>query len=172
MGSVTAQILAGTGHPDDGGIIPTHFLFLSEGARPVWTLVPQSLFPRKGRKKSEITWIPAGNMVEDALLMIATHICRNEKILALGKSCCEAFEADSLDLATDLKPEDRVRLYEECRRIEAFPKIIVTYLRHSSVEFAVAVLREYRMEVEVCGPFYSRIYSGETKEIMEDGAFF
>ena len=30
MASLTAQLLIGSPHPNDGGIIPSHYLFLSE----------------------------------------------------------------------------------------------------------------------------------------------
>jgi hypothetical protein len=43
MASFTAQILVGSAHPYNGGIIPTHFLFLSENDRPAWILVPENV---------------------------------------------------------------------------------------------------------------------------------
>ncbi len=36
MAALTTQILIGRPHLNDGGIIPSHFLFLSEGNRPSW----------------------------------------------------------------------------------------------------------------------------------------
>ena len=38
MATLIAQILIGSSHPYDGGINPTHCLFLSENSKPAWVL--------------------------------------------------------------------------------------------------------------------------------------
>ena len=38
MATITAHILVGSAHPNHGGILRTHSLFLSENSRPAWTL--------------------------------------------------------------------------------------------------------------------------------------
>ena len=65
MGTVTAQILIGSPHPNDGGIIPSHYLFLSENDRPSWSLVGANIFQENEKEFSKIVWIPTlDNMVE------------------------------------------------------------------------------------------------------------
>lgn len=38
MGTITTIIHVGSGHPNDGGIIPEYVMYLSENSRPVWIL--------------------------------------------------------------------------------------------------------------------------------------
>ena len=52
MGTVTAQILIGSPHPNDGGIIPSHYLFLSENDRPSWSLVGANIFQENEKEFS------------------------------------------------------------------------------------------------------------------------
>ncbi len=80
MATFTAQILVGSPHPNHGGINPTHSLFLSENSRPAWILVDP--YPDSGPRNSRIVWIPTlENMLEDALLMIAVYVCKDDGIL-------------------------------------------------------------------------------------------
>jgi len=44
MGTLTAQFLVGKTHPNHGGINPTHYLFLSENSRPVFTLLKENIY--------------------------------------------------------------------------------------------------------------------------------
>lgn len=74
MGTITAQILIGTGHPYHGGIIPTHALWLSENSRPAWRCHPfeRSLDPKEHWEERQCVWIPTyDNMLEDGLLLAA-----------------------------------------------------------------------------------------------------
>ncbi len=74
MGTITAQILIGTGHPYHGGIVPTHVLWLSENSRPAWRCHPfeRSPDPRERPDAGQCIWIPTvENMLEDGLLLAA-----------------------------------------------------------------------------------------------------
>lgn len=74
MGTISAQILIGTGHPYHGGIIPTHALWLSENSRPAWRCHPfeRSLDPKEHWEERQCVWIPTcDNMLEDGLLLAA-----------------------------------------------------------------------------------------------------
>ena len=71
MGTFTAQILVGTPDLYHGGIIPTHYLFLSENDRPAWILEDKS-------GSQNVVWVPTiEDILEDALLMIAVHVCKD-----------------------------------------------------------------------------------------------
>ena len=72
MGTVTAQILIGSPHPNDGGIIPSHYLFLSENDRPSWTLVRANIFQVSKNKFSKIVLGSLGsryNSMESYMLL-------------------------------------------------------------------------------------------------------
>lgn len=74
MGTITAQILIGTGHPYHGGIVPTHALWLSENSRPAWRCHPfdHSPDPKEHWEERQCVWIPTcDNMLEDGLLLAA-----------------------------------------------------------------------------------------------------
>jgi len=77
MAALTTQILIGSPHPNDGGIIPSHFLFLSEGNRPAWILVNQNIDQVEEHKHSKITWIPTlENMLKVPSYIQNPTICR------------------------------------------------------------------------------------------------
>ena len=72
MGTITAQILIGTGHPYHGGIIPTHALWLSENSRPAWRCHPFEYLAHAEEhwEDRQCVWIPTTeNMLEDGLLL-------------------------------------------------------------------------------------------------------
>ena len=47
MGTLTAQMLVGSPHPQFGGILPSHTLYLTKNDRPAWTLVSNALRLRR-----------------------------------------------------------------------------------------------------------------------------
>ncbi len=170
MGTMTAQILVGSAHPYHDGIDPTHYLFLSENSRPSWLLTSQNLFSndfdRHPPLRSPIVWIPTvSNMLEDALLMIAYYILRNPGVRALANSFTDMKRAQRRELYEMFTEEQREQLYQECRRIQNFPKLIVSVFHHSSIRSQVAVLEQYQMDFEVCVVCYSRMHSGRKGEV-------
>jgi len=152
MGTFTAQILVGTPHPNHGGIIPTHYLFLSENDRPAWILENKS-------DSQKVIWIPTvEDMLEDALLMIAIHVCKDSNIINLAKSFCKKITSERVEVYSDLKEAHRKQLYQQCRALSNFPKIIVSVFEGSTIRGQLSVLKQYQMEVEVCVPIYSRLF--------------
>ncbi|MEW6260776.1 MAG: hypothetical protein AB1547_12850 [Thermodesulfobacteriota bacterium] len=175
MGTLTAQILVGSTHPYHEGIDPTHYLFLSENSRPAWLLTSQNIFSRDFDRHppipSSIVWIPTvENMLEDALLMIAYFIARNPEIRSLLRSFTDMPQVRRCELYDLLTGEQRHQLYQQCRRIENFPKLIVSVFRHSTIQKQIAVLEQYRMDFEVCMVCYSRLHSGMKGETEIWGA--
>jgi len=171
MGTLTAQILVGSPHVNHDGIQPKNYLFLSENSMPAWVLVPQNIFGEHITTK-RITWIPTvENMLEDAFLMIAVHIIKNSEILELAKSFYDKIQqTERLELYEHFNDSQRKQLYEECRHISKFPKLIISVFRYSTIQKQLKVVQEYKMDVEVCCPIYSRLYSGWTKETRVEGS--
>jgi hypothetical protein len=158
MGSLTAQILVGDAHPYHGGINPTYYLFLSENSRPAWILVNQNIsdgpinLRQRGRvKKIRIVWIPTvKNMLEDALLMIALYVIKNQQIIDLFQKICQNSGENPQEIYEKLTTSQLEECYQECRRIENWPKMVVTVTRGSTIRDQLPVLKNYAIEAELC----------------------
>ena len=171
MATKTAQIIIGSPHPNDDGIIPSHYLFLSENNMPSWQLVKENLYNEEKNKYLKIVWIPTvENMLEDGLLMVAVHVLKNKEILEIANVYSDKLESKRLELYSDLDEEQRNNLYQKCRELSEFPKLIISVFRSSSIERQLAVLEKYKMDVEVCTPIYSRLYSGWLNETRVEGS--
>lgn len=171
MGTITAHILVGSPHPNHGGINPTHFLFLTENDRPAWILVNENVFKKDQADVQNVTWIPTvENMLEDAMLMIAIHVSKNQEIIALSKSFNPAIEVERVQLYTALEEVQREQLYLKCRSISDFPKIVVSVLRGSTIDKQLTAIEKYKMDVEICRVGYSRLYSAWVNETTIEGS--
>ena len=171
MATLTAQILIGEPHPFKDGIIPSHYLFLSENSQPSWKLVKTNIYQVNNKKFPEIKWNPTvENMIEDGLLMVAIHIIKNKEIIKIAKDFSSKIDSQTLELYSDLNDKQRDILYEKCRELSVFPKLIISIFRSSTIEKQLAVLEKYKMEVEVCTPTYSRLYSGSVKNERIEGS--
>ena len=165
MATLTANILVGSPHPNHDGIQPSHYLFLSENSRPAWVLVQQNLFNKENRQEEKITWIPTvEDMLEDAILMIAVHVQKNQGILELASTFTDNIESERLELYEVFNESQRKQLYEECRKISDFPKLIVSVFQGSTIKRQLKVVEQYKMDVEVCSPVYARLFSLWSKE--------
>ena len=166
MATLTAQIIVGRGHPNDDGIIPTHQIFLSENSRPAWVLKPENTLSARMVGPRKVVWIPTlENMLEDALLMVAIHIVRDEGVVRLAKQFCADFDATRLQLYDDFNEEQRKELYLKCRKVSDYPKLIVSTFKRSHIENQLSILREYSMDIEVCPSIYAGLsssWSGQT----------
>jgi len=155
MSSLTAQILAETldpkQDPDKGEFGPTHYLFLLENFRPSWILVNQNIFDQPGVKEKRIVWIPTvENMLEDALVMIAIHVIKNKKIIDLAQKMFENIEVSHVEVYQNLTDTQRQQIYQECRRIEKWPKFVITVIGGSSIKRQLSVLKKYSIKAELC----------------------
>jgi hypothetical protein len=109
-------------------------------------------------------------MLEDGLLMIAIHVLKNQKIIEMANDYSAKIESKRLELYSDFDEEQRKNLYQNCRELSEFPKLIISVFRSSSIERQLAVLEKYKMDVEVCSPIYSRLYSGWLNETRIEGS--
>jgi hypothetical protein len=171
MAAITAHILAGHAHPNDGGLATLHQLTLSEGDRPAWLL--QTGRPSKSdpRRRERIIWIPTvENMLDDALLMIAVHVIESEPVRTLFGQFSDKLDAERIEMYDDLTHEQRQRLYALCREITNYPKLILCIFEGSSLCSLVGVMEKYQMECEVLVPVYTRTYSRWAKETIIKGS--
>lgn len=170
MATLTAQILVGSPHPNHDGINPTHYVFFFENDCPAWVLVDQNIFREKQLGHSKIIWIPTvENMLEDALLMTAIHVCKNRQIIEHAKGFCAKIQTDRIEMYSDLEESQRKQLYQECRAITDFPKLIVSAFRGSTIIKHLSLLQQYKMDVEVCHVSYSRLHSSWTNDTKIEG---
>lgn len=171
MATFSAQIIVGDAHPNDDGINPTHYVFLSENSRPAWVLVPENIFNRRKSATRKVTWIPTvERMLEDALLMVAIHVMKDSEIVNLAHSLGSNIESERLELYSTFEDSHREQLYQKCREITDFPKMVITAFKGSSIETQLPIVEEYGMDLEVCRPFYTRMYSPWTNETRVEGS--
>jgi hypothetical protein len=157
MGTITACILVGSSHRYPDGITPSHYLFLSEKENdpPSWILVSQNIsgslpheLPPPG---ASITWFPSqDHMLEDAFLMIALHVIGDRELMQMAETSCREILSPRVVLYDCVHNDQRRLLYERCRKISQWPKIILSVFKGSSVQNPVPVFRQYQMNFEVC----------------------
>ncbi|MDD1665424.1 MAG: hypothetical protein LUQ32_08695 [Methanomicrobiales archaeon] len=157
MGTLTALILVGASHRYPDGITPSHYLFLSEKAndRPAWILVSQNILeslPHEIPPPGEsITWVPTqDHMLEDAFLMIALHVIGDRELMQMAEKFCREILSPRVVLYDCVHDDQRRLLYERCRKISQWPKIILSVFKGSSVQNPLAVFQQYPMNFEVC----------------------
>ncbi len=171
MASLTAQILIGDPHPNHDGIIPTHFLFLSENDRPAWILVGQNVLDEESTERHKKVWIPTlEDTLEDAILMIAVQVVKEPAVIEQAKAFDDRIEWERVELYSDMTETQRRHLHTTCRSLTRFPKLVVSAFQGSLIQSQLPVLREYAMDVEVCPVSYARLSSSWTSETREWGS--
>jgi len=171
MATITAQILIGSGHPNDGGLLfeGQQSLLLSENSRMAWLFKPSP--------KSVVVWIPTvEHCLEDAFLMIAVLVQRDAELIALAKSFYPTIDTEQhVTLYDVFSPEQRQQLYAKCRQLTSpnknFDKMIVSVFRQSHLLTVgqLSVIEQYQTDIEVCCVCYSRLYSMWTKQTRIEG---
>jgi hypothetical protein len=151
MGTITAQIIVGRSHLYHDGIIPSHFLFLSENDRPAWILFGPNIFEEPYNSRKKIVWIPSTeNMLEDALIMIAIHVLKNKTVKKNAEKFCSSISGSPLEIYSAFEKSQLYELYENCRSIKNWPKIVVSVFHGSTIENQLDVLKEYSLDFEQC----------------------
>ena len=165
MGSFTAQIIVGQAHPNHGGIIPSHYLFLSENSKPAWVLMSENITSNKDK---QITWFPTvENMLQDALLMISVHVLDNKE---LRDEIKDVLDKHTVFLYDDIGEEKLKNLYELCHSIDFDCKLVVVAFEGSTIRSQLKIFENYKMDLEVCTPVYSRHYFQWTDSIKANGS--
>lgn len=167
MSMITAQLLIGTGHQNHGGINPSFTLYLHENSRPAWELI--KFKNEQKASKQNLVWIPTvENMLEDALLMIAVHVLKNEDIIG---ELSYLKDLERVEMYKDIPTEKLQKLYQLSREISKKYeyKIVLTILEGSSLGTQIKIFEQYDMDVEVCTMKYSRFYSKWAKEQIIKG---
>ena len=169
MGTFTAQILVGDSHPNHGGIIPSHMLFLSENDRPAWILKSIGLWGEEKAGKT-VTWIPTiENMLEDALLMISLYIMKDKELIRMANQCFKNKLKNRIELYDDISKEDLENLYKKNRELNRRFMIALSVFNGSTIENQLNIFKKYSMDIMVLKTKYYRAYSEWTQNTIIEG---
>lgn len=171
MSTMTAQLLIGSAHPNDGGINPDYYLFLSENGVARWTLIKADFSPESKSSNPIIAqWIPTIDyMLEDAIVMIGLYVLKDEKIIHLANQYINKKTDPQIILFQDASVKGLELLRERARQIDHHYKITLSIFYGSTILNQYSVLKNYQMDAEVCLPVYAREYSVWSKSVMERG---
>jgi hypothetical protein len=84
--------------------------------------------------------------------MIALHVCKNEEVIELATRFFEKSCSERLELYSAFTEEQREQLYEKCRAIPRFPKVIISIFEFSTIRNQLHLLEKYDINMEVCVP--------------------
>lgn len=133
--------------------------------------MPENVFGRRSTDLEKTVWHPTvEHTLEDGLLMIALHILKDEVTVNLAERYFENKGIDRAELYEDIDALQLAELREKARAVRGDYKIVLTTLRCPVLEQQLPVLEEYRMDVEVCVPVYSRLYSRWTNRTDTEGS--
>ena len=158
VGIITAFFLIGYINRlsgEQGGIFPTHWLFLTENNRPALVLVPAGIFDDSGgnKKDEKIVWIPSlENIMEDALLMIAIYDLQDEQVSTMARKHIRFIEDKRVEVCQDISVENREKLYHACRLINYWRDIVLAIQKGSLLLKHLNKLEDYRAEFELLLP--------------------
>lgn len=162
MGTITAQILIGEGHPNDGGIRPEYTMQLSENSKLHWNLNNNIKYLAKPptvaelKKMSYYGWFPSvEHVLEDGLLMIGLHVVKDTNLIKLAQEIYppmmeETLWVHEIDDKAGLLPSRRQELYDALREIEDWPKLMVSVFMNSALGSHLQVLEELPIDIEIC----------------------
>jgi len=165
MAAVTAIVLVGNPHTNDGGNRSFAMIELEEGSRAAFSIKANSFrgIAQDAEYFRKFTVIPSVEfMVDDLILMIAYAICRNSEIFAQVNAFTEnaALNGHRLNIYDDLSMEQRMGLYETLKLARYLPKLTFCLFEQTGLTSSISHLREYQMECEVTHTIFIREYSG------------
>ena len=154
MATMTAQILIGSPHPYNGGINPTHKIYLSENSRPALILTREDIYEQDTKDTFEkVTWIPTlENMLDDILLMVSFFILKDEYILQ-ELSKIDVKKLNFLEMYEEIDEETRLKLYKSNKEIIGGYKdlkFIFSIFKGSSLISAINEIKIFKIEHELC----------------------
>jgi hypothetical protein len=135
-------------------------MYLSENGVARWALRPDYMFENDKTQPHPIGWIPTPeNMLEDAILMIALYVWKDEETIRLAE---EVLGCPIEQIAVIGSTRDNPRLhllYEKCRSLKYNCKLMISVFETSSILRQLPTLEHYDFEIEVCKSVYSRFYN-------------
>ena len=175
MATYSGLILVGTQHPNDGGLLynrEPRRMWLSENSRAAWCLDTTARAIRDGRRAQTVL-LPRrpGSILDDGLLMIATHVLKIEEVKSalINVLDCEELPA-RIDLKKAISTEQHQSLVELSRKHSVgYFKLIISTFSGCSMERQLPILSEYGHDVEVLSPSYTRLYSRWLKSTVIQG---
>lgn len=156
MAAVTATILVGHGHPNDGGNRPFAMLKIEEGDRPSISLEWMSPRARMnlGRIQRTIMIPTLERCAEDVVIFVALVIARIPEVVALMPNTEEyesgTFSVRRIEMTKEHSEETRERLYSICMRAQNLPKLTFCIFEHSLLLDSAHKLANYQVEHEIC----------------------
>lgn len=165
MATYTGLLLAGTPHPNDDGLMnhrEPRRLWLSENSHAAWCLDTPAGTTRDS-KRGQTVLIPRrqSSILDDGLLMIATHVLKIEEVKSALINVLDCKELPArIDFTKSVTNEQHHCLIELSRRhsVGYYFKLIVSTFSGCSMEYQMPVLEHYGYDVEVLVPAYTRLY--------------
>ena len=179
MSSVTAQVLVGGRGNFDDGIRPVYAVFLNENDRPALLLRSIDPYRDERQEDSDVVWVwipTVEHTLQDAILMIAVYVLKNEEILSrlgeFGFDPERAIRSDRqpVELYSTFTEEQRAELYGMCHDLPEEFSLLVTVLDSSAISRQLSCLADYSMEVRVCQQTFSRFNGAFSDGMKETGS--
>lgn len=134
--------------------------------------MPENVFDRGSAELDRTVWIPTvEHALEDGLLLAVLHILKDDEVLNLAEKYFGNKGVDQAELYQDISESQLRELHEKCRAVKDDFKIILMTFKDSVLEQQLPVLERYTMDVEVCVPLYSRLYSRWRNRTDTEGSF-
>jgi len=148
------HILVGKACQYHGGVNPTHSLTLRHNGSAELRL-------RSYGPEPDVVWQSSPELVlENALLMIALHVCELPQLKAQAARFDKLKHHDESDLVGCNESQKLRALHKRCRKL--FPtrcKLVITVCDQSAARGQLPILKGYPMEVEVCTPEFQRLWN-------------
>jgi len=168
--------MAGTPHPNDDGLLyhrEPRRMWLSENSRAAWCLDTPARAIRDGRR-GQIVWIPRrpSSILDDGLLMIAVVILKDKEIRSVLSNMLDCDELPArIDFTKAVTNEQHQSLIDLSRKNSEgyFYKLIISCFHGSSITRQVPILSEYKYDIEVLVPGFTRLYSRWLKSTVIRG---
>lgn len=152
---ITANILIGHATNQDG-VYASHNMYLIEDIKPVWFLQETGI-ETTDMNGMCVTWIPRKeSILEDGLLMIALYVVKSRDIMEYANRYIHSASGDKADLNEDIKLDNLEELRNKCRALNMGKKLVITVMEDSAISNQLHLLENYRFQVEVCTPQYTR----------------
>jgi hypothetical protein len=115
-----------------------------------WTLCLCAAL-KMGKRMNISWWTAPEHVLDDALLMLAIHVQKDARLVALAREVFKDRPLESgLNLHSDREAFNLHSLYACCREMKWAFKIVLTALRGSAVIGALDQLKKYSIPSEIC----------------------